>query len=431
MLLGGHRLSGEVAEPILVGLYSLPKITLYPVILLLFGLGMSAKVAFGALHGIIPVVLFTMNAVRNVNRTYLRAGRAMRLTPAQMGWHILIPATLPEIFTGLRIGFSLTLLGTMLGELFASQRGLGFLLMTAIDLNDVQTILSIAVLISIFAVGANSILLAIDRRLHRGVGGMTGIAVARDLGAPLHHQIYLVLADGIAKGRYGAGELLPTEEQLTKLFSVSRITVRRAMASLQSAGLIERGAGRRTMVKPLGRPLRMPMASVMSNIAAYGAETVAQVVEFGYGPAPAFLRERLWDAADKPVQRAVRIRSQDGVPVMHLTSYVPETLGSSFTEAELDRIPMFQLLARAGAHIAAGEQIVSATLAEPVVAQRLDVKVGAALIDLRSMMLDQHGRAVEYVEMLAVPERLSLRFELGADQLVPVRNQAKPRRRSS
>ena len=168
VLLGGHRLSGEVAEPILVGLYSLPKITLYPVILLLFGLGMSAKVAFGALHGIIPVALFTMNVVRNINRTYLRAGQAMRLTPAQTGWYILIPATLPEIFTGLRIGFSLTLLGTMLGELFASQRGLGFLLMTAIELNDVQTILSIAVLISLFAVAANSILLAIDKRLHRG-----------------------------------------------------------------------------------------------------------------------------------------------------------------------------------------------------------------------------------------------------------------------
>jgi len=122
---------------------------------------------------------------------------------------------------------------------------------------------------------------------------MSGIAVARDLGAPLHHQIYLVLADGIATGRYAAGELLPTEEQLTKLFSVSRITVRRAMASLQNAGLIERGAGRRTMVKTLGRPLRMPMASVISNIAAYGAETIAKVVEFGYGPAPGFLRDRL------------------------------------------------------------------------------------------------------------------------------------------
>ncbi len=168
VVLGGHKLTGEVAEPILVGLYSIPKITLYPVILLLFGLGMPAKVAFGALHGIIPVVLFTMNAVRNVNRTYLRAGRAIRLTPAQTGWHILVPATLPEIFSGLRIGFSLTLLGTMLGELFASQRGLGFLLMTAIDLHDVKTILAIAVLISTFAILANAALLAIDKRLHRG-----------------------------------------------------------------------------------------------------------------------------------------------------------------------------------------------------------------------------------------------------------------------
>ena len=173
VVLGGHRLTGEVAEPILVGLYSVPKITLYPVILLLFGLGMPAKVAFGALHGIIPVVLFTMNAVRNVNRTYLRAGRAMRLTPAQMAWRILVPATMPEIFSGLRIGFSLTLLGTMLGELFASQRGLGFLLMTAIDLHDVKTILAIAVLISAFAVLANAALLAIDRHLHRGAAPET------------------------------------------------------------------------------------------------------------------------------------------------------------------------------------------------------------------------------------------------------------------
>ena len=174
VVLGGHRLTGEVAEPILVGLYSLPKITLYPVILLLFGLGMPAKVAFGALHGIIPVVLFTMNAVRNVNRTYLRAGRAMRLTPAQTAWHILIPATLPEIFSGLRIGFSLTLLGTMLGELFASQRGLGFLLMTAIDLNDVKTILAIAVFISVFAIVCNAVLLAVDKRLHRGAAPDAG-----------------------------------------------------------------------------------------------------------------------------------------------------------------------------------------------------------------------------------------------------------------
>ena len=168
LTLGFRKIAGEIFEPMLVAVYSIPKLTLYPILLLTFGLGLSAKVAFGALHGIIPVVLFTMNAVRNVNRTWLRTGQALRLTPAQTAWHILVPATLPEIFSGLRIGFSLTLLGTMLGELFASQRGLGFLLMTAIDLHDVKTILAIAILISVFAVLANAVLLAVDRRLHRG-----------------------------------------------------------------------------------------------------------------------------------------------------------------------------------------------------------------------------------------------------------------------
>jgi GntR family transcriptional regulator len=62
---------------------------------------------------------------------------------------------------------------------------------------------------------------------------MNKVTIDRDLGSPLHHQVYLVLADGIATGRYAIGEKLPTEEQLTQLFSVSRITVQRAMTSAE------------------------------------------------------------------------------------------------------------------------------------------------------------------------------------------------------
>lgn len=253
---------------------------------------------------------------------------------------------------------------------------------------------------------------------------MNRIAIERERGVPLHHQIYLVLADGIANGRYGAGDPLPTEEQLTHMFNVSRITVRRAMASLHQAGLVERHAGRRTLVRPrIGQIMRMPMNSVIENIVAYGAETVAQVLEFGYVEARGLARERLWDATDKPVQRAVRVRSQNGTPVMHLTSYVPAALGETFTADELNCIPLYQLLARAGAQIVGAEQVVSASLADPLVASRLGIKVGAALIDLRSLMLDQQGRAVEYVEMLAVPEHLTLRFTMHPE---PVASSARP-----
>ena len=81
--MGAHRLSGAVGEPILVSLYSLPKITLYPVVLLMFGLGISGKVAFGALHGILPVALLTMGAIRAIPPVYLRSARTMQLTPWQ------------------------------------------------------------------------------------------------------------------------------------------------------------------------------------------------------------------------------------------------------------------------------------------------------------------------------------------------------------
>src|SRR5437762_2576308 len=87
--LGLHRLSAEAMEPMLVALYSIPKITLYPIILLVFGLGMSAKIAFGAIHGIIPVALFTLNAVRSTKPILVKTGRVLKLSPPAMVRSIL------------------------------------------------------------------------------------------------------------------------------------------------------------------------------------------------------------------------------------------------------------------------------------------------------------------------------------------------------
>lgn len=166
VLLGAHRLSGEVAEPILIALYSIPKVTLYPVVLLIFGLGLSSKIAFGAIHGIIPVVIFSMNAVRNMHPVYLRTARVMRLGPWQTAWRVVLPATVPEVVSGFRIGFALTLLGTLIGELFASSKGIGFLLMRAMGTHDVETIMAIAILLFVFAVVVSSLLLKLDTTLH-------------------------------------------------------------------------------------------------------------------------------------------------------------------------------------------------------------------------------------------------------------------------
>ncbi len=166
--LGLHRLSGDAMEPMLVALYSIPKITLYPIILLAFGLGISAKIAFGAIHGIIPVALFTLSAVRNIRPILIKTGRVLKLSPPVMVRSILFPAAVPEIFTGIRVGFSLTLIGTVLGEMFAAQHGLGYLLMNGISLYNVDLIMAVTFLLVVFAASVNTVLLAIDRRLHHG-----------------------------------------------------------------------------------------------------------------------------------------------------------------------------------------------------------------------------------------------------------------------
>ncbi len=163
--LGAHRLSGEVGEPILVALYSIPKVTLYPIILLIFGIGMPAKVAFGAIQGIVPVSLFAMNAIRNIRPVFRRTARVMRLDAPALVAHVIIPAALPEIVTGLRVGFSLSLVGTLLGEMFGAQRGLGYLLLQAMGVHNMRTIMAVTLLLVIFAATVNAVLLGIERRL--------------------------------------------------------------------------------------------------------------------------------------------------------------------------------------------------------------------------------------------------------------------------
>jgi len=165
--LGFDRLSGDVLEPMLVTVYAIPKLTLYPILLLAFGLGLSAKVAFGVIHGVIPIILFTLSAVRNTKPILIKTGRVMKLTRWQMVRWILFPAAIPEIFTGLRVGFALTLIGSLLAEMFASQRGLGYLLMNGIGLHNVELIMSVTLVIVVFAFAVSSLLLSIDRRLHR------------------------------------------------------------------------------------------------------------------------------------------------------------------------------------------------------------------------------------------------------------------------
>jgi NitT/TauT family transport system permease protein len=130
-------------------------------------LGQPAKVAFGVIHGVVPIILFTMAAVKTMNPVYRKMARVLRLSPMQIATSILMPAVAPEIFTGLRVGFSLTLLGVLIGEMFASQKGLGFLIINGINSHNVRITTAVILIVIVVALAANTALLALDRRVHR------------------------------------------------------------------------------------------------------------------------------------------------------------------------------------------------------------------------------------------------------------------------
>jgi NitT/TauT family transport system permease protein len=136
-------------------------------VLLIFGLGISARIAFGFMHGVIPITLFAMNAIRNIPPTMFRAGLVLHLSPRQTVTSIVLPAALPGIMTGVRLGVSITLLGVLIGEMFAAKRGLGSRLMNAIGNQDIPTILAVALLLSLFALVLNAALMTLSRRLNR------------------------------------------------------------------------------------------------------------------------------------------------------------------------------------------------------------------------------------------------------------------------
>jgi NitT/TauT family transport system permease protein len=93
----------------------------------------------------------------------------LQLSPVATVATVLIPAAWPEILTGIRIGFAVTLLGTLIAELFASTSGIGFALLRATDVHNVVDILALTMLLFAFAAIVNALLHLFERRVrHSG-----------------------------------------------------------------------------------------------------------------------------------------------------------------------------------------------------------------------------------------------------------------------
>jgi len=117
--------------PLLIGLQSVPKVALAPIILVWLGTGIESKLAIVWLVAFFPIIVDTVAGLRSTPRELLELARSLRATPMQIFLKVQLPAALPFIFTGAKVAITLAVIGAVIGEFVGSSEGLGFLLLSA------------------------------------------------------------------------------------------------------------------------------------------------------------------------------------------------------------------------------------------------------------------------------------------------------------
>lgn len=231
-------------------------------------------------------------------------------------------------------------------------------------------------------------------------------------GVSLQERIYRLLDEQLNLGAFDHGQAMPTEDALAAQFAVSRVTIRAALARLEQEGRIRRVQGRGTTAVPQHRAARLSMTDVLGDMDEVARATTVRVLAFDYRPAPPEAAMLLDMPPGTLCQYAQRLRLAHGTPRLHLTTYIPETIGRLWTQADLAGHSLQSLLRRHGFAAATGQQIVTATQAGPNVAEGLGVELGALLLRVQRSTFTIAGLPIAYIDILGPATSFDLRMTL-------------------
>lgn len=117
--------------PLLVGLQSVPKVALAPIVLVWLGTGLESKLAIVWLVAFFPIIIDTAAGLKSTPRELVELARSLKASPWQLFYKVQFPAALPFVLTGAKVAITLAVIGAVIGEFMGSSAGLGYLLLSA------------------------------------------------------------------------------------------------------------------------------------------------------------------------------------------------------------------------------------------------------------------------------------------------------------
>jgi ABC-type nitrate/sulfonate/bicarbonate transport system permease component len=167
ILMGWYSRIDAVLEPFVSALYATPRIALLPLILIWLGIGIASKIAIVFLGAVFPIVVNTVTGVRTVEADFIKVARSFGCNDRQLFWTVVLPASVPMLLAGLRLGLGHALVGIVVGEMYGATKGLGFLIATAGARFQTDQVMVGIILIAGAGVVLTELLRAIERRFER------------------------------------------------------------------------------------------------------------------------------------------------------------------------------------------------------------------------------------------------------------------------
>jgi ABC-type nitrate/sulfonate/bicarbonate transport system permease component len=164
-LIGRVEVVRRALRPLVSFLFPAPKVALYPAMLIVFGLGSASQVAFGFSEALFPVLLATAAATSRVEPRLVWSAAALGTPRAAVLGRVVIPAALPAILTGARIGLVGAIIGVFLGEMIAGADGLGHVMAVGYRTLDTPAMYAAIVAISLAGYALDRAFLLARRRL--------------------------------------------------------------------------------------------------------------------------------------------------------------------------------------------------------------------------------------------------------------------------
>src|SRR5438552_6459525 len=165
LLLGRFPVLRYLLDPPIMAIYATPHLALLPIIVVWLGIGMQSKIAVAFVGGVIPILVNTMAGVREVERSWIVAARSFCAGELDVFAKVILPASLPNVILGIRLGLSRAVLGVVVGEMYQSQAGLGNEIMRYGSEFRTDYLLFEVLLVSIFGVTATSAVRALESKL--------------------------------------------------------------------------------------------------------------------------------------------------------------------------------------------------------------------------------------------------------------------------